>query len=329
MTPGASRKHLARALRALLLLSGVALAAWLIRNVGVARVMAVLSETWRWVPAVALLEVLFVSMDLVSLRCLLGDASRRVSPIAWVRSTAVAYASTILLNRAAGEAGRAAILAPALGTADAVATCTRLQACTLLGNLVISMLILIVLFVAGIESGPLRLLLLGNAAACAVSGAGLLVLLANGRFGAWLKRKLRRFDTQEPEGDLRPTGRQLFLAVAWPVVGRLFQTVQYGIALHAVGGHATAATAFATQGAHLVGAALGGVVPGQVGVAEGTYQAFATTLGLGAEPARALTIALVARVAQFALAFACIATAALVQADGKPLASGREPEVPF
>jgi hypothetical protein len=153
---------------------------------------------------------------------------------------------------------------------------------------------------------------------CAVSGAGLLFLLANGRFGAWLKRRLHRFEAREPPTSLVTTRSQVAMAVAWPVLGRLFQAVQYGVALHAVGGHATAATALATQGAHLVGAALGGIVPGQVGVAEGTYQAFAASLGLGAEPARALTIALVARVAQFGLAFACIATAFLVRAEAKP-----------
>jgi hypothetical protein len=318
-----------KALRTLLFLGGLTLTAWLVQSVGISQVMHVLGETWRWVPAVALLEILFVSMDLVSLRCLLGGAAARVPPVAWMRSTAVAYASTILLNRAAGEAARAAILAPALGVADAVATCTRLQACALLGNLVISILIVSVLVVARVESGPLRLLLLGNAAVCAASGTGLLLLLANGRFGAWMKRRLRRFETEERARELRPTGRQLVLAVAWPVVGRLFQTVQYGVALHSVGGYATTVTAFATQGAHLVGAALGGIVPGQVGVAEGTYRAFATTLGLGAEPARALAIALVARVVQFGLALSCIATAALVQADGKPRASDRGPEGPL
>jgi hypothetical protein len=62
-----------------------------------------------------------------------------------------------------------------------------------------------------------------------------------------------------------------------------------------------------------------------MGVAEGTYRAFAETLGLGAEPARALTIALVARVAQFGLAFACIAMTAFVQADGKSGAAGPGP----
>ncbi len=311
------RKHGPRALRALFFLGGVALAVWLVESVGMAQVVEVLSETWRWIPAVALLEILFVSMDVVSLRCLLGNAGSRIPKAAWVRSTALAYASTILLNRAPGEAARAAILAPGLGAAEAVGACTRLQATTLFGNALISLLIEMVLLAAHVDSGPLRLLLLANGIVCVASGTALLVLLANGRFGAWLKRWLRRFETREHAESFRPASRQMAAATAWYVVGRLFQTVQYGVALHAVGGHATTVTAFVTQGAHLVGAALGGLVPGQMGVAEGTYRAFAATLGLGAAPARALTIALVARVAQVGLSIACLATAATLQADGK------------
>jgi hypothetical protein len=197
-----------------------------------------------------------------------------------------------------------------------------------LGNVAISAVIMAVLLAARIESGPLKLLLLGNAAICAAGATGLLVLLANGRFAAWLKRRLHRFERKEHLTYLRPTRWQATLATAFAVVGRLFQTVQYGVALHAVGGHATVTTAFATQGAHLVGAALGGFVPGQIGVAEGTYQAFATTLGLGAEPARALTIALVARVAQVGLAVACIVIATFFQARGKLPTSERGPAEP-
>jgi uncharacterized membrane protein YbhN (UPF0104 family) len=300
-------------------LGGLALAAWLIRGVGVARVLAVFSETWRWVPVVALLEVLFVSMDIVSLRCLLGEAARRVPWTAWVRSTAIAYASTILLptSRAAGEAGRSAILSPTLGAADAITMCTRLEACGLFGNGVVSLLIVTVLLVGRVESSPLQLLLLGNAALCAAGATAILVLLASGSFSEWLKRRLRRFEAKEHKGDLRPRGRQVAVAILSSVVGRLFQTVQYGVALHAVGGHTTTVTAFTTQGAHLVGAALGSFVPGQIGVAEAVYRTFATTVGLGADPARALTIALVARVAQIGLAVVCLATAAAVQVEGE------------
>jgi hypothetical protein len=95
-------------------------------------------------------------------------------------------------------------------------------------------------------------------------------------------------------------------AIAFSVIGRLVQSLQYGVVLHAVGGIATPTAVWATQGTHLVGAALGDLVPGQVGVTEAAYGVFATTLGLGGQPARALSIALMARIAQVALAVGCI-----------------------
>jgi Lysylphosphatidylglycerol synthase TM region len=300
--------------RAVLFAAGVGLAVWLIRGVGFGRVLEVLTENWRWIPLVLLLEVLFVSTDIVALRFLYGDASRQIAPTVWVRSTAVAYASQILLpaGRAAGEAGRAATLAPSVGAADSVAVSTRLQACYLLGNAGISSIIVTVLLAQGGWGASLWPLLLGNAGVCAALGTGLLLLLASGRVAEWIKRRLRRFETGKDPGELRPGARQVVLAVASCVLGRLFQTAEYGVALHAVGGHATPVTAFATQGTLLVGAAIGDLVPGQVGATEGAFRAFAETLGLGADPARALSIALMGRVAQISLAVTCVVVAVLV-----------------
>jgi hypothetical protein len=301
------------ALRAVLFVGGLGLAYWLIRGVGFGRVVEVLRENWQWVPVVAACEVLFVSSDLLALRILYGDAARRIPTLAWVRAMAVAYASTILLpaGRAAGEAARAATLAPKVGAANSVAVGTRLQGCFLIGNAVVSSLIVTVLLTQS-ALGSLVPLLAGNAAVCAALGTGLLLLLANGRFAEFIKRRLRRFETAKDEGTLRPGPRPIALAVAACTVGRLCQTVEYGVALHAVGGHANLVTAFATQGTLLVGAMIGDLVPGQVGVTEGAFRAFAETLGLGADPARALTIALIGRVAQLSLAVVCVVTAVVV-----------------
>jgi uncharacterized membrane protein YbhN (UPF0104 family) len=51
-----------------------------------------------------------------------------------------------------------------------------------------------------------------------------------------------------------------------------------------------------------VGAGLGDFVPNAVGITEGAYRLFAGALGLGDDPARAISIALVARLCQFSLA---------------------------
>jgi hypothetical protein len=327
-----SQKRWVGVARAVLFVGGLGLAAWLIRGVGVPRLLAVLSETWHWVPLVALFEVLFVSMDWVALRFILGDKAGLVPVVSWVRASAVAYASTILLpaGRAAGEAGRATTLAPSLGASDAVAACTRLQACVLLANAGISTVIVTVMLTQRGWASSLVPLLMGNLAVCTAIGGGILLLLASGRVASWLKRHLRRFEEGREPGNLKPSRRQVASAVASCLVGRLFQTLQFSVAVHAVGGLANPVTGFAAQGTHLVGAALGDLVPGQVGVAEGAFRAFAETLGLGADPARALSIALLVRVAQLSLASLSVVTAVLarrrVSEDGPSATAGRTPE---
>ncbi|HLK36914.1 MAG TPA: hypothetical protein VKU41_09215, partial [Polyangiaceae bacterium] len=63
----------------------------------------------------------------------------------------------------------------------------------------------------------------------------------------------------------------------------------------------------------LVGATAGDVLPNQVGVVDGAYRAFAGALGLSAAPARALSIALVARTAQLVVAGTCAAVVAVTR----------------
>jgi hypothetical protein len=85
-------------------------------------------------------------------------------------------------------------------------------------------------------------------------------------------------------------------------LGRAVQAVQYGVALHAVGGVASPDAALITQGVDIIGATVGALVPNQMGATECAYDVFARAVGLGSEPARAVSIALLVRTAQVALA---------------------------
>src|SRR5690606_14569449 len=87
--------------------------------------------------------------------------------------------------------------------------------------------------------------------------------------------------------------------------------MQYGVILLAVGGTLTIVSALVAQAIHLVGAGLGDMVPNQVGVTEFAYGAFAGDLDLEAVKAQAISIALVHRICQFALAGSCLAIGAL------------------
>ena len=95
--------------------------------------------------------------------------------------------------------------------------------------------------------------------------------------------------------------------IGFSVAGRVIQTLQYGVILVAVGGILTPTSALVTEGIHLVGAGLGDMVPNQVGITEGAYRVFASALGLEDAPARAISIALVARLCQSSLAAAALA----------------------
>jgi hypothetical protein len=107
-------------------------------------------------------------------------------------------------------------------------------------------------------------------------------------------------------------------------LGRLFQTVQYGVILVAVGGSLGVLSALISQAIHLVGAGLGDLVPNQAGITEGAYWVFADALGLSSDPAAAVGIALVARFCQYLVAGAGL-VAGLVWRAPIPAASESPP----
>jgi hypothetical protein len=135
-------------------------------------------------------------------------------------------------------------------------------------------------------------------------GIGILAVTRRAKVGGFLAKRYRSMLHWGPAFDeaLREMPAIPYKAIGICFAGRLIQAAQYGVILHAVGGALTPSSGFITQGIHLVGAFLGDMVPNQVGFNEGAYRLFAPVLGLSHDPARAVSIALVARVAQFFLA---------------------------
>lgn len=258
-----------------------------------------------FVPVIVLLEAAFMSMDVLSLRSLIGAPARDVPLAVWVRSGLMAYAIMILFpgGRAAGEVVRATQLAPYTGGAKAAAYGTRLQAATMLGNTFISIPAAIACFWAGGASGALPWLVLGNGLVTAAIGGGILFVSRRSKLGGWVGQKFSALASHgasfdEALRDETPFGPALFFSS----LGRAFQTVQYGIILLAVGGSLGVLSALISQGIHLVGAGAGDLVPNQAGITEGAYWMFAEALGLSADPAAAVGIALIARFCQYILA---------------------------
>jgi uncharacterized membrane protein YbhN (UPF0104 family) len=300
--------------RIVLFCGGLSLTAWLINSAGLGRVMDAVRQAGPWLPAVLLLEIGIVACDMTAARALLGDAMSSVAPATWLRSVTLAYASTVVLpaGRAAGEAVRATTLAPAIGVGRATSVCSRLQACVLASNALISFVIAAVVLSEHASEG-LLLALLGNAIGCTVLSLVVFVAARSERVARWLKKRFKRL-AQAPEVVPMASGRAGDVrATAVCLVGRVIEATQYGVVLLAIGGRATPATALTAQGIHLVGAAAGDLVPNQMGITEGAYRLFTQALGL--DDARALSIALIVRIVQLTLTGTCfvIAAAALRQ----------------
>jgi hypothetical protein len=322
---GPQKSTLAKSGRVVLFVAGLGLAAWLVRGVGIDRVAHVLSDAKGFVPFIVLLEMLIVCTDVLALRALLGPSAQRITAPVWIRSSAIAYASSILLpaGRALGEAMRVRALAPEIGAPRATGAASRLQITVLYANAAISIAILAELASKGEASGPLAIAVLINAALCALLASLLLALVRSKRFAAWLGQRFRGFvEAHTAPDDLPAPSGAPARAFGFVFLGRLIQAVQYGVAVRAVGGASTLHLALSAQGIHLVGALAGDLVPNQIGVTEGAYRAFAHALDFDAEPARALGIALLTRIAQIGLAVLCLGVATLVAKKKKERPAG-------
>jgi hypothetical protein len=321
---GAVRRHW----RWLLFAAGLTAVGFLIRDVGPERVAAVLWRA-RWLVApIAILEVAWVSMDVLALRILFGaDRASRVPLSAWLRSGMVAYGWMILLpaGRAGGEIARAAELAPHVGGTRAAAGAAHLQSVTMMANSLISVPCYLAAAARVGPFEPLSLLIAGNGLVTAFIGGIVMFGARNSRIGAWLGA---RFNWLARHGDslddaLRQHHGFPLVPVLLTTGGRVLQTVQYGLVLVAVGATLTLPNALVAEGIHLVAAGVGDMVPNQAGVSEGTYRLFAGALGLGEEPARALSIALVIRAVQFSLGAVALGVGAVWSRRTDGRASGR------
>lgn len=312
------------AARVALFALGLAAIVYVVNDAGPAHVWATLVGAGVFVPVIVLLEAAFMSMDVLSLRSLIGAPARDVPFAVWVRSGLMAYAIMILFpgGRAAGEVVRATQLAPYTGGAKAAAYGTRLQAATMLGNTFISIPAALACFWASDGEGALPWLVLGNGLVTAAIGGGILFMSRRSKVGGWVGQKFSALASHgasfdEALRDETPFGPALFFSS----LGRAFQTVQYGIILLAVGGSLGLVSALISQGIHLVGAGAGDLVPNQAGITEGAYWMFAEALGLSADPAAAVGIALIARFCQYILAGLGLLVGALWRAPARETSS--------
>lgn len=309
--------------RSLLAAAGLVLLAYLVRGAGPERVAHVMWQARSWMPTILAFEVAQLLGDVVALRSLLRRQSAKVPASTWVRSSAIAYAMMVLLpaGRAAGEVTRATLISQHIGVAAAANASAQLQAAYVFAIAVASAAAFgVVAWSFGVHA-PLALLLAGNAALMFAIAAGLLKITRGGPLARWFHRTAgllrHRLREREPHPASEPATRSVLpwrSAVACSIA-RAGQLVQYGVVLSSVGGMGDVRGAFIAHGIHLVGATIGDVIPNQLGVADGTYGTFAGALGFSNAPARALSIAFVAHVAQLTMAGICVLVAALTRRE--------------
>jgi hypothetical protein len=311
--------------RAFFVLFGFALLGYLVFDSGPKQIYSVLRGTSVYLPWILLLEVAWISFDTVALAQMYGPQRRLVPARAWIHSALVSYTMMILLpaGRAGGEVARASMLSRWAGSV-AVQRSTQLQAAVLLGNSVISIPCAVAVAVAVGPGHILTWLTVGNGLATAGLAVGLSLVLKRTGAGKWLETRFpglaRVPAVHRDDIPLVPVA-----ATCLTSLGRAIQALQYGVILLAVGGLLTPWSALLSEGIHLVGAGLGDFVPNAVGITEGAYRIFAPVLGFAEAPEKALSIALIGRFAQIAVALLAVSAASLIrsgkEADPEPSAS--------
>ena len=297
--------------RVLLGVVGIGVVVWLVRDVGVEVLGAVLIPALPWLPLAAALELARVGLDAVSTRSSLGrrGADVPMMPLMGAHLVAFAVMGVAPAGRATAEAVKAGLLAPWVGGAQAAAVATANQANTLLSSGSFSLLSA---GAAYVTTGPSMLTwaLVIHFVVMNATGLALRAAARYERLGNWLAARFPKIEQEIAA--FHETSRETPLYPGPPVLammaGRAFQAAHFAVLAASVGITPSVLGALAFHGVYLVIAAIGVAVPGQLGASEGGFAMSADVLGT--TEARALSIALLAHAIQFlivALGFVVLA----------------------
>jgi hypothetical protein len=284
--------------RVAIALAGVAGVAWILHGLGWANVAAALAGGAPYLPLVLLLDGLVVTCSMLALRALYGDAGASVPKPQLVRAGVIGFAVNGLLpaGRAIAEITRATMLTPWVGRGVAIGAAARMQGVVLIGHGGISVVATVAAF-ATFGATWLTFAISLSAAIPLIAGIGTLLLTRRTRIGVWVARRFGG-GAVGAEVDAALAGQPTIplRAVAWELAGRCVEVAQKSVLILAVGGGLAFARVLSLEGVHLLGAAVGDLVPSQIGVQEGNLVAASHALGLTS--ASAVSIALLAHLSQ-------------------------------
>lgn len=295
--PRPSRAAIFRVVVALL---GLVILVSTVRAAGPAQVWEILVGAAVWIPLAAALELARIGSDALATRLLLGLRGKDIPAMRLLAAHVAAHAvmNVFPAGRSSSEVVKGTLLAPWLGVGPAVAMGTANQANVLISSALFSLPCAVA---AALVSDDVRLpiAIVAHFVVLMLSGIGLRVLATNAHIERFVVRRLPRLAPRL--ASFHEASRESAL-IAWPPVlamglGRGMQTLEYALLAYAVGIDVTVLGALAVQGTNLVAAAIGVLVPGQLGSAEAVFALAATALSTTV--ARATSVALLAHVLSF------------------------------
>lgn len=273
---------------------GAAAISALVYRAGPAHVLESMRTIGPWLPVVFLLEGVRLSADAFRTWLLYRIGNREVPFMrVWAAQIASCPAASLLpAGGAASEAMKAASMSPWVGAPIAAATATVNQALALIATAIASIPCVAAAYLTSRWRGfttPIAI------QALTAIGLGLIIQLTTRN--ASVGRLVARFSARAGEaieGYRNAVVSLGFLPIApigAGVVARAVQAVELGILLRAVGGALGIRSALLTLGVHMVGGAAGDLVPGQLGVTDGSFALAADSLGIALAGALSIPLA--------------------------------------
>lgn len=320
--------------KAVLLLVGVSLLAFAVYSTGLAEILRVGSRALPYLPLIVLANFGFFVCEGLGHRSMFGAQRHEITFKLFSRATLSAYVASVLLplGRAGSEVFRTAAYRDATSLPRATAASATFQVPALFGNSVLGACCSLAAgLVLGFEAPLCWVLALHSLGGIAVGLAFALIAFRLGlgrftsRFFPSLAASGQAFDAAAaigPSTYMRATG--------YCVLARGMELLQYTVVLAAISVPLSFTTVALVNGVHLVGSTLGEAIPNQLGAVEGAYLYFADAIGLGADTARAVSIPLLVRLAQYVVAGLCLLTIRLWDSAAReaPLSAALPPPLP-
>jgi len=279
--------------RLVLAILGCGLLAIIVQRVGARAIYDTLRPAVRWMPLLCAVEAVRIAFEALASRFAFGSVASKIPTATLYRAHVIGQSLGALAPapRVINETIKIGLLAPFVGAGAATAVGVVNQAATLIAGGLFSIPCGVAMWVLGGD----RIWLWG---ACihvvwlVSSGLGLRAISRSDKIANWIARKVPRFSDRIHA--FRNHGDEVGFFAAGPVIammcGRACQTLQYGIAAHAVGIDVGALGALAAEGVNLIATAIGVFIPGGVGTTDGAFVLAAKLLSTTVMRATALAL---------------------------------------